>query len=87
MEKTAILNREKKTIHAADITFEDFSSVTKHQDIDTLFTLPLSEAKTEFERRYLKYVLDTNKNQKEAAIKAGVEKSNFSKLIKRYDLP
>ncbi len=87
MQKTAILNREKKNIDAADITFEDVSSVTKHQDFDSLFSLPLSEAKNEFERRYLKYVLDTNKNQKEAATRAGVEKSNFSKLIKRYDLP
>ncbi len=87
MQKTAVLNREKEIINEVDITFEDFSSATKHQDIDSLFSLPLSEAKNEFERRYLKYVLDTNKNQKEAANKAGVEKSNFSKLIKRYDLP
>ncbi len=86
MQKTAVLNREEKNINASDITFEDVS-VTKHQDIDALFSLPLNEAKNEFEKRYLKYVLDTNKNQKEAANKAGVEKSNFSKLIKKYDLP
>ncbi len=45
MQKTAVLNREKKNIDAADITFGDISSATKHQDIDSLFSLPFNTKK------------------------------------------
>ncbi len=86
MAKTIIYNKGKKLINAEDISFDDYTKTYKANDFEGLYSYSLKEAKEVFEKKYLINLLGLYKTQNEAARHAGVEKSNFSKLLRRYEL-
>ena len=86
MAKTVIYNRGKEIINGEDISFDDYTKKYKGNNLEGLYSYSLKEAKEVFEKKYLINLLAIYKTQNEAARHAGVEKSNFSKLLRRYEL-
>ncbi|MGA1839061.1 MAG: sigma-54-dependent transcriptional regulator [bacterium] len=80
------LNKDKEELDASDLKIEASSLNLGKIDFDDLFYLSLKDAKEEFEIKYLKYLLSTSATQTEAAAKAKMDKANFSKLVKKYNL-
>ena len=55
--------------------------------VGSAYVLPLSEASTAFERNYIEHrLLDAGGNITEAARRAGVDRSNFRRLLRRHGI-
>ena len=55
--------------------------------LETLWSLPLTEAKQAFERAYIQQLLDTTGgNVSEASKRAGKYRADIYKLLEKYDL-
>lgn len=80
------LNKEKGMLDACDLKIEASSLNLGEIDFNDLFYLPFKNAKEEFERKYLKYILSTSDTQTEAAEKAKMDRANFNKMVKKYNL-
>jgi DNA-binding NtrC family response regulator len=50
------------------------------------YNLPFAEAKHEFERNYIQHVLRHTQGAAEAARAAGLDRSNFRRLLRRFDI-
>jgi DNA-binding NtrC family response regulator len=86
IEKIVEYNKDNRIINPSDIEIDDSGPNYNWRELDELNYLHLNEAKREFERRYLKYLLNSTKSQAEAARRAGIDRSNFNKLLKKYEL-
>lgn len=83
---SVLFNREKEILDASSLYIEKEQINLTRLNFNDLFYLPLKEARKEFEKIYKKHQISTSKPQSEAARKAEMDKSNFNKLIRKYDL-
>jgi DNA-binding NtrC family response regulator len=51
-----------------------------------VYDLPLAEAKQEFERSYIRHVLLNSQSAADAARAAGLDRSNFRRLLRRFEI-
>jgi DNA-binding NtrC family response regulator len=85
IERAVILNR------GAQITLDSLPLALRHGSVpprSATVSETFSEARERFERRYLQDVFSVaGGNLSAAAKQAGMDRSNFRRLIKRYNLP
>ena len=86
IEKIVVCNKDKRIINPSDIEIDGSVPNCSWRELDDLNNLTLKEAKREFEKRYLKNLLKSIKSQAEGARRAGIDRSNFNKLMKKHGL-
>lgn len=87
IERIVVRNKGKRIINPSDIEIDGSVPNYNWRELDDLNNSTLKEAKREFEKRYLKNLLKSTKSQAEGARRAGIDRSNFNKLLKKHGLP
>jgi DNA-binding NtrC family response regulator len=85
IERAVVMTHEGTV--SANALPPQFSKASARPRLPPAIELPLAEARTRFERTYLEQLLEaTGGNLSQAARQAGMDRSNFRRLLERYEL-